>query len=62
MFWSPCFIQKKAATRPTQEAAPKEEEEIIHEDNEWGRKPSCTLLLGGSTRLHKIADNSYSAF
>ncbi|KAL6076536.1 hypothetical protein STEG23_016717 [Scotinomys teguina] len=28
--------KKKAATLPTQEAAPAEEEEIVHEDNEWG--------------------------
>ncbi|XP_036047880.1 ubiquitin-like modifier-activating enzyme 5 isoform X2 [Onychomys torridus] len=28
--------KKKAATLPTPEAAPTEEEEIVHEDNEWG--------------------------
>lgn len=28
--------KKKAAALPTQEAVPKEEEEIAHEDNEWG--------------------------
>lgn len=65
MFDAVCFLQKKAAALPTQKAVPKEEEEIVHEDNEWGRKPSCpglTLeahsLLGGSIRLQKISDNS----
>ncbi|XP_028612612.1 ubiquitin-like modifier-activating enzyme 5 isoform X1 [Grammomys surdaster] len=28
--------KKKAAALPTQEAAPKEEAEVVHEDNEWG--------------------------
>ncbi|KAL1781947.1 ubiquitin-like modifier-activating enzyme 5 [Sigmodon hispidus] len=28
--------KKRAATLPTPEAAPQEEEEIVHEDNEWG--------------------------
>ncbi|KAL6043605.1 hypothetical protein STEG23_003602, partial [Scotinomys teguina] len=28
--------EKKAATLPTQEAAPGEEKDIVHEDNEWG--------------------------
>ncbi|XP_052043431.1 ubiquitin-like modifier-activating enzyme 5 isoform X1 [Apodemus sylvaticus] len=28
--------KKRAAALPTQEAAPKEEAEVIHEDNEWG--------------------------
>lgn len=65
MFGAICFLQKKAAALPTQEAVPKEEEEIVHEDNEWGRKPLCTgltleahSLLGGRIRLHEISDNS----
>lgn len=28
--------KKRAAALPTQEAAPKEEAEVVHEDNEWG--------------------------
>ncbi|XP_034340235.1 ubiquitin-like modifier-activating enzyme 5 [Arvicanthis niloticus] len=28
--------KKRAAVLPTQEAAPKEEAEVVHEDNEWG--------------------------
>lgn len=50
------FLQKKVAALPKHEAAP-EEEEIIHEDNEWGRNSfmnwngSVKFLMGGDIIL-----------
>lgn len=31
-----CFKQKTEATRPKQEVVKEEEEEVVHEENEWG--------------------------
>lgn len=52
------FLQKKAAALPKQEAVPEqEEEEAVHEENEWGREPfvrETTWKSKSSGREHEI--------
>lgn len=37
------FSQKKEAERPKQEVV-QEEEEVVHEDNEWGENPTHNTI------------------
>ncbi len=38
------LLQKKEADRPKQEVV-QEEEEVVHEDNEWGWHPTHSTFL-----------------
>lgn len=52
------FIQKKEAERPKPDVVEEEEEEVVHEENEWGEWSIHVYCGVCYTELHNTTEKS----